>query len=355
MGYSARYHAASLAAVFLALAIGILIGAEFGGDVVSNTRKDLEKSLTANLADARGRADELAGELGRANEFADRIYPVLVSDKLAGRRIGILALGGLPGGLSNDDRGRAGADRGEPGRGRGDPRAARPRRARRRPLGDPLRRPRIEPRHGAGARDRVRAPAGDRRQPAGEGRQPDLLARQRPLRRPRRRRRRPRPPQDLDNAEAESVSRLESGAARRDQRHRGQRRRGRGERRRPSSISFFQEHDLSTVDDIDLASGKVATVFALLGAEGSFGDQGQRRPAASRPPGPGPGRARSGRAGRGQRRELGRRLGALRRRPGQVTWVGFPVAIAVGLLVVPAGVRGLLDAGPDPRELPRQR
>jgi hypothetical protein len=28
-----------------------------------------------------------------------------------------------------------------------------------------------------------------------------------------------------------------------------------------------------------------------------------------------------------------------------VTWVGFPVAISVALLVVPAGVRGLLDAG----------
>jgi hypothetical protein len=28
-----------------------------------------------------------------------------------------------------------------------------------------------------------------------------------------------------------------------------------------------------------------------------------------------------------------------------VTWVGFPVAIAVALLVVPAGLRGLLDAG----------
>jgi UDP-GlcNAc:undecaprenyl-phosphate/decaprenyl-phosphate GlcNAc-1-phosphate transferase len=28
-----------------------------------------------------------------------------------------------------------------------------------------------------------------------------------------------------------------------------------------------------------------------------------------------------------------------------VTWVGFPVAIAVALLIVPAGVRGLLDAG----------
>jgi len=28
-----------------------------------------------------------------------------------------------------------------------------------------------------------------------------------------------------------------------------------------------------------------------------------------------------------------------------VTWIGFPVAIAIALLVVPAGVRGLLDAG----------
>src|SRR6478735_1983633 len=33
-----------------------------------------------------------------------------------------------------------------------------------------------------------------------------------------------------------------------------------------------------------------------------------------------------------------------RNRP-DVTWLGFPVAIAVALLVVPAGVRGLLDAG----------
>ena len=39
----------------------------------------------------------------------------------------------------------------------------------------------------------------------------------------------------------------------------------------PSSISFFSSHDLSTVDDIDLVSGQVAMVFALLGAEGNFG------------------------------------------------------------------------------------
>ena len=37
MGYSARYHAASLAAVFLALAVGILIGVGFGSDIVNGT------------------------------------------------------------------------------------------------------------------------------------------------------------------------------------------------------------------------------------------------------------------------------------------------------------------------------
>jgi hypothetical protein len=37
LGYSARYHAASLVAVFLALAVGILIGAGLGDNLVSDT------------------------------------------------------------------------------------------------------------------------------------------------------------------------------------------------------------------------------------------------------------------------------------------------------------------------------
>jgi hypothetical protein len=96
MGYSARYHAASLAAVFLALAIGILIGVGFGDDVVSGTREDLESSLTDDLEAARERADELAVELGQSEEFGDQVFPVLVGSSLRGRRIGVLALGGLP-------------------------------------------------------------------------------------------------------------------------------------------------------------------------------------------------------------------------------------------------------------------
>jgi hypothetical protein len=42
----------------------------------------------------------------------------------------------------------------------------------------------------------------------------------------------------------------------------------------PSSVSFFLGNDLTSVDDVDLVAGQLATVFALLGAEGSFGVKG---------------------------------------------------------------------------------
>jgi hypothetical protein len=96
MGYSARYHATSLIAVFLALAVGILIGAEFGGGALTETRKNLEQSLVGNLQEARSRADDLSGELGRANEFDEKIYPVLTRDLLLGKRYAVIAMGGLP-------------------------------------------------------------------------------------------------------------------------------------------------------------------------------------------------------------------------------------------------------------------
>ncbi|MBS1861487.1 MAG: copper transporter [Actinobacteria bacterium] len=95
MGYSARYHATSLIAVFLALAVGILIGAEFGGRALTETRKNLEQSLVGNLQDARSHAEDLNSELGRANEFDEKVYPVLTRDRLQGKRVAVIALGGL--------------------------------------------------------------------------------------------------------------------------------------------------------------------------------------------------------------------------------------------------------------------
>jgi hypothetical protein len=95
MGYSSRYHAASLAAVFLALAVGILIGVNFGDDVVSGTARSLEESLQSDLDDARAEADELEAELGTEREFSEGAYPALVDGRLREDRIGLVAIGNL--------------------------------------------------------------------------------------------------------------------------------------------------------------------------------------------------------------------------------------------------------------------
>lgn len=95
MGYSSRYHAASLAAVFIALAIGILIGVGLADDVVSTTSQELEDSLRSDLEDAENSRDDLEGSLGREREFSERIYPAVVSDRLAGSSIAVVGFGQL--------------------------------------------------------------------------------------------------------------------------------------------------------------------------------------------------------------------------------------------------------------------
>jgi hypothetical protein len=104
MGYSGRYHAASLAAVFLALAIGILIGVGFGSDVVTGTAEDLESSLGSDLDDARDRIGELEDQLEREGEFGSLAYPALVDSRLRGREIALVALGDLDETTTDDVR-----------------------------------------------------------------------------------------------------------------------------------------------------------------------------------------------------------------------------------------------------------
>jgi copper transport outer membrane protein MctB len=102
LGYSGRYHAASLVAVFVALAIGILIGAGLGGNVLNDTEKSLRKSLESDLDDARAEGDDLRARLAREQEFEERAYPALVGERLNGKRIGVVALGDISGSVSDD-------------------------------------------------------------------------------------------------------------------------------------------------------------------------------------------------------------------------------------------------------------
>jgi hypothetical protein len=95
MGYSARYHAASLAAVFIALAVGILVGVGFGSDVVNGTADDLENSLQADVERYRNEAGDLERELSSERDFEQTIYPTVVSEHLHGQRVAVIGLGGL--------------------------------------------------------------------------------------------------------------------------------------------------------------------------------------------------------------------------------------------------------------------
>ncbi|HEX6781848.1 MAG TPA: copper transporter [Solirubrobacterales bacterium] len=274
MGYSARYHAASLIAVFIALAVGILIGAEFGGDALTNTRRDLERSLVGNLQDARSRADELNADLERSDEFAERVYPVLTRERLGGRRYAILALGGLPSPVTEEveealaptggrlvgvgvvrepvDVNGLGEDLAQTRfaelRSESDQLTA---------LGTGLGRQLVR---GGSLPDVVRGHLFSRASGNFGGLDGVIVVRDQP--------------EEMGVTQREKTSQFETALMD-----------GVTATRRPavgvetssddsSSISFFQSNGLASVDDVDLTAGKLATVFALLGADGSFGVKG---------------------------------------------------------------------------------
>jgi hypothetical protein len=271
MGYSARYHATSLIAVFLSLAIGILIGAEFGGDALTNTRKNLEHSLVGNLQDARSKTDELSGQLGRSNEFADRVYPVLAREQLAGKRIAIVALGGLPSEDTTaveDALGPTGAKLVGVGVVRepvdlnglsGDLARTRFADVRRNPdtlaaLGVGLGRQLVR---GGTLPEVVRGHLFSRASGNFGALDGVIVVRNQP--------------QDLGPVQKTTAGTFESGLMSGITATRTPAVGIETSTAEPSSISFFQGNDLSSVDDVEMTAGKLALVFGMLGAEGSFG------------------------------------------------------------------------------------
>lgn len=95
MGYSSRYHAASLAAVFIALAVGILIGVGLADDVITTASQEVEQSLRGDLEEARAEIEDLRLELDRQSEFAHLVMPVLIDRRLAGTGVAVVGMGGL--------------------------------------------------------------------------------------------------------------------------------------------------------------------------------------------------------------------------------------------------------------------
>ena len=112
-----RYHAISLAAVFLALVIGILAGVGISGrgfvddaerDVFNRRISQLDERVTAS----EERADDLERRQAAAQEFVESAYPALADQRLAGTKVAVLIVGSVDNTLDWVDRAleRSGGD-----------------------------------------------------------------------------------------------------------------------------------------------------------------------------------------------------------------------------------------------------
>ena len=122
--FGLRYHVASLAAVFLALAVGILLGVAVSGKLtdvgegaeLQNLRDENER-LQQDLEAAQAAADAASDQGEGAAELFARTYPTLMDGRLEGKNVGIVFLGPSDGSIRAEVEGAlADADAGAPAR-----------------------------------------------------------------------------------------------------------------------------------------------------------------------------------------------------------------------------------------------
>jgi hypothetical protein len=99
-----RYHALSLVAVFLALGIGIVLGASVGDSLVSGADKDVRQSLRHDVVQARQEARDAQAKAAARNRVIQAAAPFVSDDRLAGQRVAVVGLGGLPDDVESEVR-----------------------------------------------------------------------------------------------------------------------------------------------------------------------------------------------------------------------------------------------------------
>jgi Copper transport outer membrane protein, MctB len=92
--FDVRYHALSLAAIFIALVVGLLLGVAIGDkELVSSARNDVRNSLRRDVVKADNQRDDARAQLADEQRFVNDAYPILTGNHLVGRRIGLVLLG----------------------------------------------------------------------------------------------------------------------------------------------------------------------------------------------------------------------------------------------------------------------
>jgi hypothetical protein len=113
-----RYHVASLAAVFIALAVGILVGAAISGKLgqaEDALTKEKIQSLNDQLSVLRSQKQSVERRGQAATQLLESAYPALMDQRLTGRGYAVLFVGPVSGDLrSSIERTLADGDSGSP-------------------------------------------------------------------------------------------------------------------------------------------------------------------------------------------------------------------------------------------------
>jgi len=104
--FDLRYHVTSLAAVFIALLIGILVGVALASHGLGNSER---KSLEDDIRRAQNRIDALQSTVDSVrqdnrsdSDFVDKTYNALMTDRLKGKRVAVLYVGSVDHGIQGD-------------------------------------------------------------------------------------------------------------------------------------------------------------------------------------------------------------------------------------------------------------
>ncbi|MCF7549649.1 copper transporter [Pseudonocardia sp. WMMC193] len=91
---SLKYHAISLAGVFLALAVGVVLGASGLSDRLLAAVSTDRDSLSSQVDTLTAERDSLLDQQAAADQFAARVGPAAVAGSLTGRSVAIVQAGG---------------------------------------------------------------------------------------------------------------------------------------------------------------------------------------------------------------------------------------------------------------------
>jgi hypothetical protein len=100
--FDLRYHVISLAAVFLALVLGILVGVAISDPELANrTELRRQREEIAALNEQLQSAADRSQSRDAAERFVDAAYPAVMRDRLAGKKVVVVFVGPIDGGVRN--------------------------------------------------------------------------------------------------------------------------------------------------------------------------------------------------------------------------------------------------------------